>query len=78
MTQNIYNLIKDINGNHVVQKILLLYPKEKNSFIIEEIIQNIIEIAKLKQGSCIFQKVIDRASEQDKVIYFILLKIKYI
>lgn len=52
----------------MVQKILLIYPQEKNSFIIEEIDQNIIEISKLKQGSCIFQKITEKASEKDKVI----------
>ena len=77
MINNIFNLIKDINGNHVIQKILLLFPQDKNSFIMEEIIQNIIEISKLKQGSCIFQKVIERSSELDKVIYLSYLLIHF-
>jgi len=67
ITNNIFNLIKDINGNHVIQKILLIYPQNKNSFILDEINQNIIEISKLKQGGCIFQRVKERANEHDKV-----------
>lgn len=67
ISNNIFNLIKDINGNHVIQKILLVYPQNKNSFILEEINQNIIEISKLKQGGCIFQKVNETANENDKV-----------
>lgn len=67
ISNNIFNLIKDINGNHVVQKILLIYPQNKNSFILEEINQNIVEISKLKQGGCIFQKITERANENDKV-----------
>jgi hypothetical protein len=72
---NIYNLIKDINGNHVIQKILLIFPQDKNTFIMDEISQNIVEISKIKQGSCIFQKVLDVSLENDKVNlinYFII------
>jgi hypothetical protein len=67
LTNNVFNLIKDVNGNHVIQKLIQLYPLNKNNFIIDEIIQNIIEIAKLKQGSCLFQKMIEKISEQNKV-----------
>jgi len=73
VTNNVFNLIKDINGNHVIQKILLIYPQNKNSFILEEINKNIIEISKLKQGGCIFQKVNEKANEKDivKKFYYI-------
>ncbi len=73
ITNNVFNLIKDINGNHVVQKILLIYPQNKNSFILDEINQNIIEISKLKQGGCIFQKVNEKANEQDKVFIYLFI-----
>lgn len=71
ITNNVFNLIKDINGNHVIQQILLIYPQNKNSFILEEINQNIIEISKLKQGGCIFQKINEKANQNDKVFYLI-------
>jgi hypothetical protein len=67
ITNNVLNLIKDVNGNHVIQKVLQVYPKERNNFIILEIINNIIEISKLKQGGCIFQKAIERATKDDQV-----------
>jgi hypothetical protein len=67
LKNNVYNLIKDTNGNHVIQKLIQIYPMEKNSFIINEILENIAEISKLKQGSCIFQKIIDHANASDKV-----------
>ena len=70
ITNNIFNLIRDINGNHVIQKVILIYPVNKNSFILDEIIQNIIEISKLKQGGCIFQKVLEKSNETDKVIFY--------
>jgi hypothetical protein len=64
---NISNLVKDVNGNHVVQKIIEIYPKESNQFIVYEIAKNIVDISKLKLGVCIYQKTIDRASDEDKV-----------
>jgi hypothetical protein len=67
LTNNVLNLIKDVNGNHVIQKVLQVYSKERNHFILSEIIDNIIEISKLKQGGCIFQKAIERATKDDQV-----------
>lgn len=68
---NIFDLIKDSNGNHVVQKLISTFPLEKIKFIIDEISENILEISKLKQGTCIFQKVIEKACYNEKVnLYF--------
>jgi hypothetical protein len=69
---NISNLAKDVNGNHVIQKIIEIYPKESNQFIVTEIAKHIVEISKLKLGVCVYQKIIDRASDQDKVIHYIM------
>lgn len=66
LTSNVFNLIKDVNGNHVVQKIIQIIPANKNSFILNEIIKHIVDISKLKQGSCVFQKVIDKSIDSDK------------
>jgi len=70
VTNNVFSLVKDTNGNHVIQKILQIYPNEKNSFILKEIEENIVEISKLKQGSCIFQKVLEYSKAVDKVRQF--------
>jgi hypothetical protein len=69
----VFNLIRDVNGNHVIQKILLVYPTNRSDHILEEIIESIEEISKLKQGGCIFQKAVDKADEEMKVFYFIYL-----
>ncbi len=67
ITHNMLSLLKDNNGNHVVQKIILIYPKEKNTFLYIETAKYIVELSKLKQGSCIFQKLIDHGSKPDNV-----------
>jgi hypothetical protein len=67
LINNVLNLIKDVNGNHVIQKVLQVFPSTRNHFIMTEIIANIIEISKLKQGGCIFQKAIEKATQEDQV-----------
>src|SRR5690606_1646335 len=63
---NIYNLIKDTNGNHVIQKIIQIFPSEKNTFIIKEMTQYIIDICKLKQGGCVFLKALEKSNDNNR------------
>ncbi len=67
ITQSMLPLLRDNNGHHVVQKIILVYPKDNNSFLYSEVVKYIVEMSKLKQGSCIFTKLIDQGSQLDKV-----------
>jgi len=66
LINNMFNLIKDINGNHVVQKIIQIFPFNQDC-IFSEMLKHIIHISKLKQGGCIFQKCLERASDKNKV-----------
>ena len=65
--KNFYNLFNDNNGNHVIQKALYSFPKNKNQFIIDEVIKYCVEISKLKLGGCIIQKALENSNEQQKV-----------
>ena len=50
---NIYPLIKDINGNHVIQSIIeSIKKKDILTPIYKEMIENIVNILKTKSGSC--------------------------
>jgi hypothetical protein len=72
---HIMDLILDTNGNHVFQKILALYPKDKNGFFYDELTRIAFSVAKLKQGGCIFQKAFDFAThEQKRQLVFEILK----
>jgi len=72
---HIMDLILDTNGNHVFQKILALYPKDKSEFFYDELTRISFSVAKLKQGGCIFQKAFDHSSlEQKKKLVFEILK----
>ena len=73
---NIYPMIKDINGNHVIQSIIENI-KNKNYLtpIYKEMCENIIPIMKTKSGSCcVFPKILNNINEEDsdKVINCII------
>ena len=72
--KNSFNLILDINGTHVIQKIIMIFPKNKNQFIFEELSKISFEVATVKQGGNIFQKAFDVGNlNQKKLLVFNLL-----
>jgi hypothetical protein len=64
---NILSLIIDTNGNHVLQKILMLSKKYGSSVVIDEVIKHAIEIAKMKQGASVIQKALEVGLDMHKV-----------
>lgn len=59
---HIIQLIKDLNGNHVIQKILNKYPPEKCQFIYDSIIKNLMVVATHKHGCCVLQKCLNHVN----------------
>lgn len=61
---NIVKLIKDLNGNHVIQKCIFRFPPEKFQFIIDSICldNNIVRISTHKHGCCVLQKLLNNAN----------------
>lgn len=49
-------LVQDINGNHVIQKVLFTFKAPNNEFIFENMIEKCKEIACHKHGCCVMQK----------------------
>ena len=63
---NVLDLIKDINGNRVIQSIIQNFKnKELLSPLYKELNENITEILKTKSGCCVFSKVILNITEND-------------
>jgi len=63
---NVHDLIKDINGNRVVQSIIQnIKNKELLSPLYKEMNENIIDILKTKSGCCVFSKVLLNITELD-------------
>ncbi|KAI8878276.1 ARM repeat-containing protein [Backusella circina FSU 941] len=59
-------LIKDLNGNHVIQKCLHKLSAEHNQFIYDTVSEHCIEVATHRHGCCVLQRCIDHATEQQK------------
>lgn len=55
-------LMKDLNGNHVIQRCLNEFSGSGCQFIYDAVARNCTEIAKHKHGCCVFQRCIDHAT----------------
>ncbi|KAL4069308.1 ARM repeat-containing protein [Scleroderma citrinum] len=60
-------LIKDLNGNHVIQKCLNKLGPEDNQFIYNAVAANCVEVATHRHGCCVLQRCIDHASEHQRI-----------
>lgn len=58
----IIELIKDLNGNHVIQKILNKYSPENCQFIYDSIIADLLVVATHKHGCCVLQKCLNHVN----------------
>ncbi|XP_020102654.1 putative pumilio homolog 8, chloroplastic isoform X2 [Ananas comosus] len=55
-------LVKDLNGNHVIQRCLLSFSVEDNKFIFDAAAFHCVGIAKERHGCCVLQRCIDRST----------------
>jgi len=62
LKSQVVSLIKDPNGNHVVQKCLNSFSPQFNEFIYRGACEKLVEIAKHRHGCCVLQRCIDAAS----------------
>lgn len=59
----IIDLIKDLNGNHVIQKILNKFGPTDCQFIYEAIIADLATVATHKHGCCVLQKCLNHVTQ---------------
>ncbi|EFJ23380.1 hypothetical protein SELMODRAFT_53499, partial [Selaginella moellendorffii] len=62
LMQGVVTLIKDSNGNHVVQKCLQKLSNEDIQFIIDAAARHCVDIGTHRHGCCVLQRCIDFAS----------------
>lgn len=60
-------LIKDLNGNHVIQKCLNKLAPEDNQFIYNAVAANCVEVATHRHGCCVLQRCVDHAAESQRI-----------
>jgi len=66
---SVVDLIKDLNGNHVIQRCLHRLSTEDKQFIYDAVTtgDNCVQVATHRHGCCVLQRCIDHASEGQKV-----------
>eukprot|EP00250_Pteridium_aquilinum_P006658 c16529_g1_i1 orf=341-2908(-) len=62
LKRGVVTLIKDLNGNHVVQRCLQRLKNEDNQFIFDAAASYCVEIASHRHGCCVLQRCVDFAS----------------
>ncbi|KAF9438305.1 hypothetical protein BGZ76_008693 [Entomortierella beljakovae] len=67
LNPSVVTLIKDLNGNHVIQKCLNRLASEDNQFIYNAISAHCVEVATHRHGCCVLQRCIDHASASQKI-----------
>lgn len=63
----IIELIKDLNGNHVIQKILNKFSPTNCQFIYDSILNDLIVVATHKHGCCVLQKCLNHVTDYQLV-----------
>ncbi|PWN50079.1 ARM repeat-containing protein, partial [Violaceomyces palustris] len=67
LSMNVVTLIKDLNGNHVIQKCLNRLDAEDNQFIYNAVAAHCVEVATHRHGCCVLQRCIDHASDAQRI-----------
>ena len=62
------NLVKDLNGNHIILKVLNCFDNSYCLPIFETLNSNLTEVSLHKHGCCVLQKCIDCACPETKAI----------
>jgi hypothetical protein len=75
LSPNVVTLIKDINGNHVIQKCLHRLSSKDKQFIYNAVSENCVEVATHRHGCCVLQRCIDFSAENQKVVIIKLFSV---
>ncbi|MCO5579724.1 hypothetical protein L7F22_033584 [Adiantum nelumboides] len=66
LKQGVVTLIKDLNGNHVVQRCLQRLSTEDSQFIFDAAASHCVEIATHRHGCCVLQRCVDFSFGQQR------------
>ena len=75
---HLYELCCDKNGNHVYQKLLRVFPKERNQFLYDALIKISFPVSIIQQGATLLQTAFDFSNkeQQEKLCSVIIDKIE--
>lgn len=66
LKSHVVSLIKDLNGNHVIQRCLQKLSAKDKQFIYDAVAGRCVEVATHKHGCCVLQRCVDYASSEQK------------
>ncbi|KAJ5493392.1 hypothetical protein N7539_002138 [Penicillium diatomitis] len=66
LKDHVVDLVKDLNGNHVIQKCLNRLNAEEAEFIYEAVGTHCVVVGTHRHGCCVLQRCIDHASGEQK------------
>eukprot|EP01063_Lacrimia_lanifica_P030085 TRINITY_DN4727_c0_g1_i1.p1 TRINITY_DN4727_c0_g1~~TRINITY_DN4727_c0_g1_i1.p1 ORF type:complete len:629 (+),score=189.22 TRINITY_DN4727_c0_g1_i1:47-1888(+) len=62
------SLIKDLNGNHIVQEVLQSFSPEENQFVHDNVLgPRVVEFGTHRHGCCVLQRCIEYGSDEQKM-----------
>ncbi|KAJ2914925.1 hypothetical protein MD484_g5480, partial [Candolleomyces efflorescens] len=67
LSPHVVALMKDLHGNHVIQKCMKKLAPEDHQFIYNVLGSNCVEVATDRYGCCVLQRCIDNATESQRV-----------
>uniref|UniRef100_A0A7S1TMF1 PUM-HD domain-containing protein n=1 Tax=Erythrolobus australicus TaxID=1077150 RepID=A0A7S1TMF1_9RHOD len=59
-------LMKDVNGNHVIQRCLNRLAPANNQFVYDAVASNVVELATHRHGCCVIQRCMDHANRYQR------------
>jgi hypothetical protein len=68
LRSHVVPLIKDLNGNHVIQRCLQKLSYQDKHFIYDAVVGRCVEVATHKHGCCVLQRCIDSASPDQRMM----------
>lgn len=76
LNHDVVRLVKDVHGNHVIQKVLQRFEHPDKEFIYEAVSTDCAAIATNKQGCCVLQRCLEFASPaQHKALVACILQV---
>ena len=66
LKQSVIALVKDLNGNHVVQRCLHHLSSQDNQFIYDAIARHCVSVSTHKHGCCVLQRALDYSTAGQK------------
>eukprot|EP00656_Telonema_subtile_P055308 TRINITY_DN8511_c0_g2_i1.p1 TRINITY_DN8511_c0_g2~~TRINITY_DN8511_c0_g2_i1.p1 ORF type:complete len:630 (-),score=78.14 TRINITY_DN8511_c0_g2_i1:164-2053(-) len=66
LKQNLISLVRNLNGNHVVQACLHNLSSDTNKFIFDNVTANCVHVATHRHGCCVMQRCIDYGNAEQR------------